>query len=120
MGIQIRVGDEVQVRISRRGERRRAERRSAESKRAEVTRGKVTSVDRERGLVVVEGHNLRITHLKRSQRHPQGGRLEREGWIPMSKVTLVADDGKPVRLSAAGRRDGRVVRTTGAAAEASK
>lgn len=110
MAIQIRVGDEVQVRVSRRGERRRAERRAAEGKRAEVTRGKVASIDRDAGRLTVEGHGLRISHLKRSERHPKGGRLEREGWIPMSRVMLVAEDGKPVRLSEAERRDGRVVR----------
>ena len=100
------------MRVSRRAERRLADRRAAEGKRASGTRGKVTAVDRERGLVTVEGHNLRIRHLKRSQRHPQGGRLEREAWIPLAKVMLVAEDGKPVRLADAERRDGKVVRRT--------
>lgn len=114
MSIQIRVGDEVQVRVSRRSEKRRAEQRASEGKRAEVTRGKVATIDRERGLVTVEGHHLGIKHLARSQRHPQGGRLERECWIPMSKVMLVADDGKPVRLAEAERKDGKVVRRAAA------
>lgn len=115
MATQIRVGDEVQVRQSRRAERRISERRAAEQKRTPVTRGKVTAVDRERGLVTVEGHNFRIRHLKRSQRHPQGGRLEREGWIPIARVMLVAEDGKPVRLAHAERREGKVVRREAAA-----
>lgn len=110
MGISIRVGDEVQVRVSRRAERRINERRAAANKRAAATRGKVTSVDREGGRVVVEGHNFHIQHLKRSQKHPQGGRLERESWVPVARVMLVATDGKPVRLSDAERVDGKIVR----------
>lgn len=110
MSIRVRVGDEVQVRTSRRAERRLADRRLAESKKAAVTRGKVIAIDSERGLVTVEGHNLRIRHLKRSQRHPQGGRLERETAIPLCRVMLVADDGKPVRLAEAARQDGKIVR----------
>lgn len=117
MSVTIKVGDEVQVLVSPRAERRRAGRRQAEGKRAEVTRGRVIKVDRDRGLVTVEGHNLRIKHLKRSARHPQGGRLEREAPVPVAKVMLVAADGKPVRLDCAERRDGKVVRSAGAAAK---
>lgn len=110
MAVTIRVGDEVQVRVSRRAEKRLAERRAGEQKRAAVSRGKVIAVDRDRGYVTVEGHNLHIQHLKRSPRRPQGGRLEREHPVPLSKVMLVAADGKPVRLSEAERRDGKIIR----------
>jgi ribosomal protein L24 len=110
MSVSIKVGDEVQVRVSRRAEKRLAERRLAEQKRAAVTRGKVIAVDRDRGVVTVEGHNLRIKHLRRSPRRPQGGRLEREMPVPLSKVMLVASDGKPVRLADAERQDGKIVR----------
>lgn len=113
MSVTIRVGDEVQVRVSRRAESRRASARQAEGKRAESTRGKVIAVDAGSGTVTVEGHNLRIRHLKRSTRHPEGGRLEREAPVPASKVMLVASDGKPVRLSDAVRDGGRIVRRAG-------
>jgi len=110
MSIAIRVGDEVQVRVTRRAERRLAERRAVAQKRESASRGRVIGIDRDLGVVTVEGHNLRIKHLKRSQRHPQGGRLEREHPIPLSKIMLVAVDGKPVRLADAERRDGKIIR----------
>jgi large subunit ribosomal protein L24 len=46
---------------------------------------------------VVEGVNMRMRHLKKSPRHPQGGRLERESPIATSNVMLVTADGAPVR-----------------------
>jgi len=113
MATTIRVGDEVQVRLTRRAEKRLDERRSSEGKRAAVTRGKVIAIDRDAGRVTVEGHNLRIKHLKRSKLHPQGGRLEREHPIAIARVMLVAADGKPVRLADAVRLDGKIVRKEG-------
>lgn len=113
MSLSIRIGDEVQVRVSRRGERRRAAARAVADKRAEVTRGRVIAVDRENGVVTVEGHNLRIHHIKRSAQASKGGRVEREAAVPLSKVMLVASDGKPVRLADAERRDGKIVRKAG-------
>lgn len=100
MGIAIRVGDEVEV-IS--GTRNR-------NKDLPRTRGRVLSVDRERNRVTVQGHNKRIKHLKKSQQHPQGGRLEREAPIALSNVKIVTVDGNAVRLSKARReKDGKVV-----------
>jgi large subunit ribosomal protein L24 len=52
-------------------------------------RGKVLKVDRNKGLVVVEGLNRVYKHVKRSQRNPQGGRLSKEAFINVSKVMLV-------------------------------
>lgn len=100
MSISIRVGDEVQVMA---GARNR-------NKAKEPTRGKVVSVDREAGLVTVEKYNQRTKHLKRSPRHPQGGRVLREAAVRISRVMLVAADGRPVRLARAERVDGRIVR----------
>ena len=57
----------------------------------------------------VEGVNMRVRHLKKSPRHPQGGRLERESPIASSNVMLVTTDGVPVRLAKAVRGDdGRI------------
>ncbi|MCE9636140.1 MAG: 50S ribosomal protein L24 [Planctomycetes bacterium] len=113
MATTIHVGDEVQVCVTRRAEKRLDGRRAAEGKRAAVTRGKVIAISREAGRVTVEGHNLRIKHLKRSARHPNGGRLEREHPIAIARVMLVAADGKPVRLADAVRLDGKIVRKEG-------
>lgn len=100
MAFSIRVGDEVQVMS---GARNRNRERPA-------TRGRVVSIDREAGFVTVEKYNLRTKHLKRSQRHPGGGRVEREAAIRLSRVMVVASDGKPVRLARAERVDGKIVR----------
>lgn len=95
MAASIRVGDTVQVMSGRRN-------RNPEKP---PTRGRVLRVDRERSLVWVEGLNRRIKHLKKSPRHPQGGRLEREAPIALSNVMLVTADGVPVRAARAIRAD---------------
>ena len=76
MSVSIRVGDEVQV-VS--GSRNRNRERPP-------TRGRVVAIDREHGLVTVEKYNLRTKHLRRSQRHPGGGRVQREAPVAISRV----------------------------------
>lgn len=49
-------------------------------------RGKVLRVDRDRGLVVVEGVNVVFRHVRPSRRNPQGGRIEKEAPIHISNV----------------------------------
>jgi large subunit ribosomal protein L24 len=99
MSTRIKVGDTVQIMAGRRN-------RNPEKP---ATRGRVLRVDRESGRVWIEGVNRRIRHLKKSPRHPQGGRLERESPIAISNVMLVTADGVPVRLARAVREeDGRI------------
>ena len=107
MAIRIRVGDTVEV---VRGTRSRAANKPR-------TRGRVLSVDHGKGTVVVEGHNLRKKHIKKSAKHPQGGRLEREQAIAISNVMLVADDGNKLRLAKAKRENGKVVAKSATAGE---
>lgn len=95
MSTRIKVGDTVQVMSGRRN-------RNPEKP---PTRGRVLRVDREASLVWVEGINMRVRHLKKSARYPQGGRLERESPIAVSNVMLVTTDGVPVRLAKALRGD---------------
>ena len=71
--------------------------------------GALESVDRTSGFVVVEGHNLRTKHLKKSPKHPQGGRLKREAAISLSNIKVVVDDGTAVPLRKAARADGNKV-----------
>jgi large subunit ribosomal protein L24 len=52
-------------------------------------RGKVLRIDRDAGVVVVEGVNRVHKHVRRSQKNPQGGRLSKEAGIRLSKVLLV-------------------------------
>lgn len=51
-------------------------------------RGKVLSIDRENGKIIVEGVNRVFKHVKRSQKNPQGGRLNREMPVRLSNVLL--------------------------------
>jgi large subunit ribosomal protein L24 len=52
-------------------------------------RGKVLVVDHETHRVIVEGVNRKFKHVRRSQKNPQGGRLEKEMPLAISNVMLV-------------------------------
>lgn len=51
--------------------------------------GRVLRVLRDENKVVVQGVNVRYKHLRRTQKHPQGGRIQKELPIPACKVLLV-------------------------------
>lgn len=51
-------------------------------------KGKVLRVLEDKGTVIVQGVNLRHKHLRRSQKNPQGGRIEKEMPIAISRVLL--------------------------------
>lgn len=74
-------------------------------------RGKVLRISRKREAVVVEGVNMVYRHVRPTRRNPQGGRLQKEAWIQLSKV-LPYDtaSGKPSRVRFEMERDavGRV------------
>ena len=74
-------------------------------------RGRVLRVDREGGMVVVEGVRMLTRHVRKSQKSPQGGRLQKEGPIPASNVQVVCPGcSKPSRMGRKRRADGRPVR----------
>jgi large subunit ribosomal protein L24 len=54
-------------------------------------RGKVLEVLRDRSRVIIEGVNFIKKSSRKSQEQPQGGIIEREGALHISKVMLVAD-----------------------------
>jgi large subunit ribosomal protein L24 len=54
-------------------------------------RGKVLEVLRDRHRVIIEGVNFIKKSARKSQEQPQGGIVEREGALHISKVMLVAD-----------------------------
>lgn len=56
-------------------------------------RGKVLRVDRDKGLVLVQGVNMVYRHVRPSRRNPQGGRLQKEAPVHISNVLPVADKG---------------------------
>jgi len=49
-------------------------------------RGKVIAVLSKQQRVIVEGARMTKRHLRKSQQHPQGAILEREGTIHLSNV----------------------------------
>ena len=50
--------------------------------------GKVLKVDHKKGKLVVEGINKVFKHVRRSQKNPQGGRLEKE--MPLEATNVMA------------------------------
>jgi len=81
-------------------------------------RARVLRVDRRKGKAIVEGVNRVYRHLRRSRKHPQGGRLEIEAPIDLSNLKLVCPKcDKGVRVGVRFDEDGskhRVCRSCGA------
>jgi large subunit ribosomal protein L24 len=74
-------------------------------------RGKVLEVDRKKGLVVVEKVNLVRRNLRPTPKNPQGGVLEKEAPIPVSRVMLWDPQAeKGTRVGVRFLQDGRKVR----------
>ena len=71
-------------------------------------RGKILKIDRKKNKVVVEGAGRVWKHVRRSQKNPQGGRLNKEMPISASNVMLVdpTDKAKLTRLGVRFLEDG--------------
>jgi large subunit ribosomal protein L24 len=54
-------------------------------------RGRIINVNGKKGRVIVEGVRMTKKHQRKSQQHPQGAILEREGTIHISNVMKVED-----------------------------
>ena len=52
-------------------------------------RARVIKIDKSAGKAVVEGVNRVYKHVKRSPKHPQGGRLSKEMPVQLSNLMLV-------------------------------
>ncbi len=64
-------------------------------------KSRVIQVDREKGKALVEGVNRVYKHVRRSQKHPQGGRLSKEMPVQLSNVMYVCEScGSRARLGA--------------------
>ena len=53
------------------------------------TQNRVIQIDRESGKALVENVNRVYKHVRRSQKHPQGGRLSKEMPVQLSNVLYV-------------------------------
>ena len=61
--------------------------------------GRVLRVDEENDQIYIQGVNLRYKHIRRSQKNPQGGRLNKEMPISASNVLLIdPSSGAPTRV----------------------
>jgi large subunit ribosomal protein L24 len=71
------------------------------------TRSRVIKVDRTVGKALVEGVNKVFKHIRRSQKHPQGGRLSKEMPVQLSNLKFLCPAcGSPTRLGARFLPDG--------------
>jgi large subunit ribosomal protein L24 len=62
-------------------------------------KGKILKVDRQKNKVIIEGAARVYKHVKRSQKNPQGGRLNKEMPMSASNVMLIdPSSGKPTRV----------------------
>jgi large subunit ribosomal protein L24 len=76
-------------------------------------RGKVLLVDPKKGRVKVEKLNIIKKHVKPNQKHPQGGIIEKEGWIAISNVMLWDPKAQAAcRVGIQQLEDGRKVRVS--------
>lgn len=70
-------------------------------------RGKILKIDRKKQKVIVEGAARVWKHVRRSQKNPQGGRLNKEMPISASNVMLIdPSSGKPTRVGVRYLADG--------------
>lgn len=82
-----------------------------DSKGKEPKTGKVLSVNRETGRILVEGVNFVWKHLRRSQQHPHGARIQKEAPISASNVRIVCQScSKPTKVALKKLEDGEKIR----------
>ena len=70
--------------------------------------GQVLRIERKRQRVIVQGINLVWKHIRRSQKHPQGGRIQKEASVHISNVMIYdpVNDG-PTRVRIEQGEDGK-------------
>ena len=81
-------------------------------------RGKVLRIDLESGRVTVQGVSMVYKHLRKSQKHPQGGRIQLESGLNISNVMLIdPKDSKPTRVRREVDKNGKKVRVSARSGE---
>jgi len=100
----IRAGDTVQIMSG-----------DGAGSRENPKRVRVLRVHPEDNTVLVEGVNKVFRHVRKSQEHPRGGRIEKEAPIALPKVALVCPScGAPSRRKIRVEEDGRKTRVCSA------
>ena len=88
MAIRIKVGDMVKL-------------LAGDDAQPGSDQGRVSSINHATRTVVVEGMNKVKTSVRRSQKNPQGGKLEKEMPLPICRVQFVCPScGEGTRLGA--------------------
>jgi large subunit ribosomal protein L24 len=73
--------------------------------------GKVLSIESGGDRVLVEGVNFIWKHLRRSQQHPHGARIQKEAAIHISNVQVVCQScNKPTKVMGKKLEDGEKLR----------
>ena len=81
-------------------------------------RGRVLRTIPEQDRIVVEGINMVYRHMRRSQQHPQGGRVRKEASIHVSTVQIFCEScNRPVRTRSERDDDGNKIRVCVACAK---
>jgi large subunit ribosomal protein L24 len=83
-------------------------------------RGRVLRILPAKSKALVEGMNLVFKHLRKGPKRPTGGRVQRENWIPLSRLVPIdptTDKGTRVSYRMEGGVKRRVARGSGAALE---
>ena len=76
-------------------------------------RGQLMRVDHRKGKVIVQGVKLVHKHIRRSQKYPQGGRIQKEAAIDISNVLLVDPTlDHPVRTKIGRDKEGKRIRVS--------
>ncbi len=74
-------------------------------------RGNVLRCNPGEGKVVVEGVNVVFRHVRRSQKYPRGGRIQKEAPVPVGRVGLLCPKcDRPRRVGVKVLEDGKRVR----------
>ena len=70
-----------------------------DSKGKKPKQGKVLSVNLDSGRILVEGVNFVWRHLRRSQEHPHGARIQKEATLQASNVRIICQScDKPTKV----------------------
>lgn len=89
--MHIKVGDTVQI--------IKGQDRPQTAEEAKKPSGQVIRVDTAKRRVIVEGRNKVWKHLRKSEQNPQGGRIQRDAFMPVENVMLWnPKSGKPERV----------------------